>query len=119
MVKNITTLMVIILGIQMARRCTSDIRKSITACKYHSPLKTLSDEGHSQLVLTSGTDANNKFVENLTVNTSFAAGMWCYITFIATDADDLNAPKTFQALAWWGIDGKREVEFRRLKKPSD
>ncbi|KAF3625160.1 putative multicystatin-like isoform X2 [Capsicum annuum] len=64
-------------------------------------------------------DANNKFVENLTVNTSFAAGMWCYITFIATDADDLNAPKTFQALAWWGIDGKREVEFRRLKKPSD
>jgi len=60
-------------------------------------------------------------VKNVTVNTSTAAGIWCYITFLATDAtdtDDPNAPKTFQALAWWGVDEKTQVSFCRLKKSS-
>ncbi|XP_009759932.1 UPF0725 protein At3g44770-like [Nicotiana tabacum] len=59
---------------------------------------------------------NYKFVKNVTVNTSYAAGMWCYITFQARDADDTI--KTFQTLAWWGIDGDRDVRFCRFKKPS-
>nr|XP_016507588.1 PREDICTED: multicystatin-like isoform X1 [Nicotiana tabacum] len=57
-----------------------------------------------------------EFVKNVTVNTSYAAGMWCYITFQARDADDTI--KTFQALAWWGIDGDRDVRFCRFKKSS-
>ncbi|XP_019227480.1 PREDICTED: uncharacterized protein LOC109208780 isoform X1 [Nicotiana attenuata] len=57
-----------------------------------------------------------EFVKNVTVNTSYAAGMWCYITFQARDADDTI--KTFQALAWWGIDGDRDVKFCRFKKSS-
>ncbi|XP_009598895.1 uncharacterized protein [Nicotiana tomentosiformis] len=63
---------------------------------------------------------NNKryeFVKNVTVNTSLAAGLWCRITFQARDADD-DAVKIFQALAWWGIDGDRDIRFCRLKKPS-
>ncbi|OIT06494.1 hypothetical protein A4A49_07633 [Nicotiana attenuata] len=66
-----------------------------------------------------------EFVKNVTVNTSYAAGMWCYITFQGRDADvdataddDSNALKTFQALAWWGINGDRDVKFCRFKKPS-
>ncbi|KAH0699222.1 hypothetical protein KY284_013437 [Solanum tuberosum] len=67
-------------------------------------------------------NTNYKFVKNVTVNTSTAAGIWCYITFLATDAtdtDDPNAPKTFQALAWWGVDEKTQVRFCRLKKQDD
>ncbi|XP_009598836.1 uncharacterized protein [Nicotiana tomentosiformis] len=66
-----------------------------------------------------------RYVKNVTVNTSYAAGMWCYITFEARDADanattddDSSALKTFQALAWWGIDGERDVRYCRFKKPS-
>uniref|UniRef100_A0A3Q7EZZ9 Cystatin domain-containing protein n=1 Tax=Solanum lycopersicum TaxID=4081 RepID=A0A3Q7EZZ9_SOLLC len=58
-------------------------------------------------------NTNYKFVEIVTVNTSAAAGMWCYITFLAKDS---NASMTFQALVWWGIDEKIEVSFCRLKK---
>ncbi|XP_049371897.1 uncharacterized protein LOC125836726 [Solanum verrucosum] len=64
-------------------------------------------------------NTNYKFVKNVTVNTSTAAGIWCYITFLATDTDDPNAPKTFQALAWWGVDEKTQVSFCRLKKQGD
>ncbi|XP_060179800.1 uncharacterized protein LOC132609706 isoform X2 [Lycium barbarum] len=64
---------------------------------------------------------NNKrfeFVENVTVNTSLAAGYWCYNTFRARDSDSPNAVKTFQALGYWGISGKRILSFCRLKKTS-
>ncbi|XP_059306944.1 uncharacterized protein LOC132058468 isoform X1 [Lycium ferocissimum] len=64
---------------------------------------------------------NNKifeFVENVTVNTSLAAGYWCYNTFRARDSDAPNAVKTFQALGYWGISGKRIISFCRLKKTS-
>ncbi|TMW82103.1 hypothetical protein EJD97_006834 [Solanum chilense] len=61
-------------------------------------------------------NTNYKFVEIATVNTSPAAGMWCYITFLAKDS---NASMTFQALVWWGIDEKIEVSFCRLKKQGD
>ncbi|XP_049384190.1 multicystatin isoform X1 [Solanum stenotomum] len=60
-----------------------------------------------------------KFVEIVTLNTSPAAGIWCYITFLATDSDDSNASKTFQALVWRGINKKIEVRFCRLKKLGD
>ncbi|KAG5621580.1 hypothetical protein H5410_006798 [Solanum commersonii] len=64
-------------------------------------------------------NTNYKFVEIVTLNTSPAAGIWCYITFLATDSDDSNASKTFQALVWRGINKKIEVRFCRLKKQGD
>ncbi|WMV15120.1 hypothetical protein MTR67_008505 [Solanum verrucosum] len=64
-------------------------------------------------------NTNYKFVEIVTLNTSPAAGIWCYITFLATDSDDSNAAKTFQALVWRGINKKIEVIFCRLKKQGD
>ncbi|XP_070047819.1 uncharacterized protein [Nicotiana tomentosiformis] len=75
----------------------------------------------SRMAIGDFNSQNNKryeFVKNLTVNTSLAAGFWCRITFQARDADASDAVKTFQTLAWWGIDGDKEVIFCRLKKQS-
>ncbi|XP_018624198.1 multicystatin-like isoform X2 [Nicotiana tabacum] len=76
----------------------------------------------SHMAIDDFNSQNNKryeFVKNLTVNTSLAAGFWCRITFQARDADAASdAVKTFQTLAWWGIDGDKEIIFCRLKNQS-
>ncbi|OIS96512.1 PREDICTED: uncharacterized protein LOC109235787 [Nicotiana attenuata] len=55
-----------------------------------------------------------EFMEIVTVNASFAGGMWFYFTFQARDTDDTT--KIFQALVWDEIGGTPSVEFCRLKK---
>ncbi|XP_055800550.1 uncharacterized protein LOC129870011 [Solanum dulcamara] len=75
----------------------------------------------SCLALDAFNSQNNKrykFVENVTVNTSLAAGYWCRNTFLAKDSDAPYTVKTFQARGFWGICGERIIAFCRLKKTS-
>ncbi|XP_016437372.1 uncharacterized protein LOC107763393 isoform X1 [Nicotiana tabacum] len=64
-----------------------------------------------------------EFMEIVTVNASFAGGLWLYFTFQArdsdgdSDSDSDDAIKTFQALVWDEIGRTPCVDFCRLKKP--